>query len=65
MTIAQQLEMKGFVIGFVIGFKRGMWIGEQKGKRQVARNMLLNGMDRITVMQMTGLTEDDLSQIDH
>ncbi|WP_415860473.1 hypothetical protein [Pantoea cypripedii] len=61
MTIAEQLERKGFEIGF----KLGMWIGEQIGKRQVARNMLLNGMDRNTVMEMTGLTEDDLSQLDH
>jgi recombination-promoting nuclease RpnB len=49
MTIAEQLEQKGI----------------EKGKLEVARNMLLNGMDRITVMQMTGLTEEQLSQIDH
>ncbi|QGY31977.1 Rpn family recombination-promoting nuclease/putative transposase [Pantoea cypripedii] len=49
MTIAEQLEQKGF----------------EKGKLEVARNMLLNGMDRSTVMRMTGLTEEQLSQIKH
>lgn len=57
MTIAEQLERKGFEIGF----KLGMWIG----KLQIARTMLLNGMDRSTVMRMTGLTEEQLSQLDH
>ncbi|MBP2200309.1 putative transposase/invertase (TIGR01784 family) [Pantoea cypripedii] len=53
MTIAQQLEQKGIEMGI------------KKGKLQVARTMLLNGMDRSEVMEMTGLTEDDLSQLDH
>lgn len=49
MTIAQQLEQKGI----------------EKGKLEVARTMLQNGIDRNTVMKMTGLTEDDLAQIRH
>ncbi|MDE1189285.1 MAG: Rpn family recombination-promoting nuclease/putative transposase [Pantoea sp.] len=49
MTIAEQLEQKGI----------------EKGKLEVARNLLLNGMDRSTVMRMTGLTEEQLSQLDH
>jgi len=49
MTIAEQLEQKGI----------------EKGKLEVARNLLLNGMDRSTVKRMTGLTEEQLSQLDH
>lgn len=30
---------------------------------RIARTMLTNGMDRYTVMQMTGLIEDELAQI--
>jgi predicted transposase/invertase (TIGR01784 family) len=44
-------------------------IGRSEGERQatlkIARTMLQNGIDRNTVMKMTGLTEDDLAQIRH
>lgn len=40
-------------------------IGRSEGERQatlkIARTMLQNGIDRNTVMKMTGLTEDDLA----
>ncbi|EFC4873629.1 Rpn family recombination-promoting nuclease/putative transposase, partial [Escherichia coli] len=65
MTIAQQLEQ----IGIEKGIRQGILLGEQrgieKGKLEVARTMLQNGLDRNTVMKMTGLTEDDLAQIRH
>ena len=32
---------------------------------EVARTMLSSGIDRSTVMKMTGLTEEDLAQIRH
>lgn len=57
MTIAQQLEQKGI--------QKGIQLGRQEGKLEVARAMLQNGLDRNTVMKMTGLTEDDLAQIRH
>ncbi|EHF6596529.1 ISNCY family transposase, partial [Salmonella enterica subsp. enterica serovar Newport] len=51
------------------GIQQGIQLGEQrgieKGKLEVARTMLQNGIDRNTVMKMTGLTEDDLAQIRH
>ncbi|MBP2200310.1 putative transposase/invertase (TIGR01784 family) [Pantoea cypripedii] len=53
MTIAEQLKQKG------------IQLGEQRGIEKVARNMLLDGMDRSTVMRMTGLTEEQLSRIKH
>lgn len=49
MTIAQQLEQKT----------------RMEGKLEVAQQLLANGMDRNTVMKMTGLTADDLAQIRH
>ncbi len=61
MTIAQQLEQKGIEKGIQLGEQRGI----EKGKLEVARTMLQNGIDRTTVMKMTGLTEDDLAQIRH
>ncbi|EHS1318779.1 Rpn family recombination-promoting nuclease/putative transposase, partial [Salmonella enterica subsp. enterica serovar Reading] len=73
MTIAQQLEQKGIEkglqqglqLGEQRGIEKGRNEGKQEGKLEVARTMLQNGIDRNTVMKMTGLTEDDLAQIRH
>lgn len=69
MTIAQQLEQKGIEKGIQLGEQRGLEKGRHEGKLEgkleVARTMLQNGLDRNTVMKMTGLSEDDLAQIRH
>lgn len=73
MTIAQKLEQKGIEKGRQEGRMEGIQLGEAKGrqegvlegKREVARTMLANGIDRDSVMKMTGLTADDLAQIRH
>jgi predicted transposase/invertase (TIGR01784 family) len=65
MTIAQQLEQKGIEKGIEKGILLGEQRGIEKGKLEVARTMLQNGLDRNTVMKMTGLSEDDLAQIRH
>ncbi len=77
MTIAQQLEQKGIEKGLergrVEGRQEGIQLGEQRGiekgkleaRLDVARTMLDNGLDRSTVMKMTGLSEEDLSQLRH
>ncbi|MEN4569380.1 Rpn family recombination-promoting nuclease/putative transposase [Pantoea agglomerans] len=69
MTIAQQLEQKGIEKGIEkgiqLGEQRGIEKGRNEGKVEVARTMLQNGIDRNTVMKMTGLSEDELSQIRH
>ncbi|EEK3037515.1 Rpn family recombination-promoting nuclease/putative transposase [Salmonella enterica] len=61
MTIAQQLEQIGINKGINIGEKQGF----EKGKQEVARNMLTDGMDLRTVMRLTGLSEDEVKQIKH
>ncbi|MCZ4061624.1 Rpn family recombination-promoting nuclease/putative transposase [Pantoea sp. LMR881] len=69
MTIAQQLEQKGLEKGLEKGRQEGrqegMLLGVREASLQIARNLLDNGMDRMSVMQMTGLSEDDLKQIHH
>lgn len=73
MTIAQQLEQKGLEKGIEKGRIEGIQIGEEKGrnegklegKLEVARTMLQNGLDRSTVMKMTGLAAEYLDQIRH
>ncbi|CNL54188.1 transposase [Yersinia aldovae] len=61
MTIAQKLKQEGRVEGIQIGEANGL----KKGKLEVARTMLVNGLDRATVMKMTGLSDKDLTQIHH
>ncbi|EBS3177492.1 ISNCY family transposase, partial [Salmonella enterica subsp. enterica serovar Newport] len=62
-------EQKGIEKGLQLGEQRGIEKGRSEGKREatlkIARTMLQNGIDRNTVMKMTGLTEDDLAQIRH
>lgn len=69
MTIAQQLEQKGIEKGIQLGRQEGRnegkLEGRLEGKREVARTMLQNGLDRNTVIKMTGLTEEDLAQLCH
>lgn len=73
MTIAQQLEQKGIekgrAEGIELGERRGIEKGRTEGQREatlkIARTMLQNGLDRKTVIEMTGLTSDDLAQIRH
>lgn len=69
MTIAEKLRLEGEQRGL----QKGMQLGEEKGRQEgilegklaVARTMLANGIDRDSVMKMTGLTADDLAQIRH
>ena len=43
--------------------KRGMEKGMAKGKAEVARNLLAMGMSWSQIVQVTGLTEDQLKQL--
>lgn len=77
MTIAQQLEQKGIAKGIEKGIQEGIELGEKRGiekgrtegKREaaleIARVMLQKGLEHKTIMEMTGLTSDDLAQIQH
>ena len=56
---------KGFEKGIKQGIQTGLREGRNEGKREVARPMLQHGLDRTTVMKMTGLSEADLAQIQH
>ncbi|HGM5493879.1 TPA: ISNCY family transposase, partial [Serratia fonticola] len=73
MTIAEYLEQKGFKKGIEKGLQRGVEKGiEQgieKGEREaalkIASSMLANGFEHAMVMQLTGVSEEDLAQISH
>lgn len=57
MTIAQQLEQKGR--------QEGLREGIQEASLKIARNLLKSGMDIQSVMNVTGLKEEELKQIRH
>ena len=65
MTIAQQLEQIGIEKGLQLGEQRGIEKGRNEGKLEVARSLLKMGMSHESVLEATGLTEEDLAQIRH
>lgn len=65
MTIARQLEQKGIEQGIQLGEQRGIEKGRNEGKLEVARSLLQMGMSRASVLEATGLTEQDLAQLRH
>lgn len=65
MTIAQQLVQKGVDIGMEKGMKKGRAEGEREATLKIARAMLQNGLEYKTIMEMTGLTSDELAKLRH
>ena len=57
MTIAQQLEQKGR--------QEGIREGVKEASLKIAHNLLKNGMDIQSVMNVTGLTKEELKQVHH
>ena len=58
---------EGMEKGLAEGMERGLAEGMEKGMNQrsleIARKMLANGMDAATVMEITGLSEEEMLQI--
>ena len=52
-----------YVEGEEKGIAKGMAKGMAKGKAEVARNMMTMGMSLPQIMQATGLTEEELKQL--
>lgn len=63
MTIVQKLEQKGLDKGIQLGEQLGIEKGEREATQKIVRTMLQSGIDRNTVMAMTGLTKEDLTDI--
>ncbi|MEZ9619525.1 Rpn family recombination-promoting nuclease/putative transposase [Vibrio sp. 10N.261.51.A1] len=69
MTIAEQLrqqgEQRGRQEGIQEGRQEGIQLGEAKALKEMARKMMLNGMDQQAIMDVTGLSKDELAQLSH
>ena len=59
----QQGMEKGMEKGMKKGMEKGMEKGMKNGKIEIARKMLAKGMDEATVMDMTGLTAEEIKQM--
>ena len=67
VRVEKTLQYDSYQQGMEKGIKQGMAKGEEVGKSQrsieIAKNMLLKGMDAATVMEITGLTESQMQQL--
>ena len=79
MTIAERLEQRGKEAGIQIGEQRGkeagiqigeqrgkeagIQIGEQKGIKNVASNMIAEGIDTKLIAKFTGMSEEEISKL--
>ena len=62
-------RQEGIQLGEEKGRQEGIQLGETKGRQEalneMARSMLLRGIERKTVMDVTGLSADELAQLSH
>lgn len=79
MTIAQALRQEGYQLGKNDGVQEGKLEGRQEGKLEgiqegmqkdkleaqleIAKQMLITGMDRQSVMKFTGLTDTEMNNL--
>lgn len=60
MTIAERLRQEGHQRGLQEGLMKGKHEGKREEALRIARTMLADGIDRQTVLKITGLPDDDL-----
>ena len=57
-------KQEGLAEGLEIGMEKGMKQGMEKGMNlrslEIARKMLAKGMDEVSIMDMTGLTAEEI-----
>lgn len=67
MTIADQLREQGKMQGIEIGIQKGRLEGIEKGRlaerEEVAKNLLLQGLDISIIENATGLSRKDLAKL--
>ena len=66
-TAKQEGKQEGLAEGMELGMEKGMKKGMEKGMNQkaldIARKMLSKGMEDATIMEITGLTREQLMQL--
>ena len=65
MTIAEWLEEKGRKKGRKEGRQEGLQEGRREISRSIALKMLASGLEPKMVMELTGLSQEELSSLSH
>lgn len=65
MTLAEQLKQEGRIEGMQQGMQQGMQTGEREASRKIARAMLEKGIPAIDIIEMTGVSADELPSLQH
>lgn len=61
MTIAERLRQEGHLNGLQEGHRKGL----QEEALRIATTMLADGIDRLTILRITGLSAEDLPAQPH
>lgn len=62
-TAKQEGKQEGLAEGMELGMKKGMEKGKNQKALDIARKMLSKGMEDATIMEITGLTREQLMQL--
>ncbi len=62
-TAFEKGEIKGKIKGRIEGKKEGTREGQKKGKTEIAKNLLVNGIDIETIAKWTGLTIEQIKEL--
>ena len=62
-TAKQEGKQEGLAEGMELGMKKGMKKGMNQKALDIARKMLSKGMEDATIMEITGLTREQLMQL--
>ncbi|UGS42171.1 hypothetical protein [Pseudocitrobacter corydidari] len=69
MTLAEELRQEGLAQGLEQGLEQGLVQGLEKGREEatfkIAQAMIASGIDRMQVLQLTGLSEEKLETLAH
>ena len=62
-TAKQEGKQEGLAEGMELGMKKGMKKGMNQKALDIARKMLSKGMEDATIMEITGLTQEEIRKL--
>ena len=65
MTLAEQLKQEGRIEGIQQGMQQGMQTGEREASRKIAQAMLKKGIPAADIIEMTGISAEELPSLQH
>ena len=55
--------IKGFEKGIQKGIEQGVQQGQDKAKVEIARNMISKGYNKVVIIELTGLSEEEVEKL--